>query len=93
MELEASKTSRETEVILERQAFVADKKSNHFDMMIDIAEEEYKIDIRKLSTRTIDHFKHKEQQTIMFACNLFGVDRQVYYRRIKENKRKLKQLK
>jgi hypothetical protein len=28
---------------LERQAFVADK-SNHFDMMIDIAEEEYKID-------------------------------------------------
>jgi hypothetical protein len=40
-------------------------------MMIDIAEEEYKIDIRK-STRTIDHFKHKEQQTIMFACNLFG---------------------
>jgi hypothetical protein len=39
-----SKTSRETEVILERQAFVADK-SNHFDMMIDIAEE-YKIDIK-----------------------------------------------
>jgi hypothetical protein len=31
---------------MERQAFVADK-SNHFDMMIDIAEEEYKIDIRK----------------------------------------------
>jgi hypothetical protein len=52
-------------------------------MMIDIAEEEYKIDIRKNSTRTIDHFKHKEQQTIMFACNLFGIDRQVYYRRIK----------
>jgi hypothetical protein len=49
MELEASKTSRETEVILERQAFVADKKSNHFDMMIDIAEEEYKIAYEKLS--------------------------------------------
>jgi hypothetical protein len=32
---------------LERQAFVADK-SNHFDMMIDIAEEEYKIDIKTL---------------------------------------------
>jgi hypothetical protein len=43
--LSQSKTSRET-VILERQAFVADKKSNHFDMMIDIAEEEYKIDIK-----------------------------------------------
>jgi maleate cis-trans isomerase len=57
--------------------------------MIDIAEEEYKIDIRN-SPRTIDHFKHKEQQTIMFACNLFGVDRQVYYRRIK---RKIKEAK
>jgi hypothetical protein len=40
-------------------------------MMIDIAEGEYKIDIRK-TLRTIDHFKHKEQQTIMFACNLFS---------------------
>jgi hypothetical protein len=49
MELEAKVKSRETEVLLERQAFVADKKSNHFDMMIDIAEEEYKIDIRKNS--------------------------------------------
>jgi hypothetical protein len=51
------------------------------------AEEEYKID-EKLSTRTIDHFKHKEQQTIMFACNLFGVDRPVYYRRIKRKTNK-----
>jgi signal transduction protein with GAF and PtsI domain len=65
---------------LERQAF-ADKKAIIFDMMIDIAEEEYKIDIRK-TLRTIDHFKTEEQQTIMFACNLFGIDR-VYYRRIK----------
>jgi hypothetical protein len=64
MELEAKVNSRETEVILERQAFVADKKSNHFDMMIDIAEEEYKIDIRKRSTRTIDHFKHKENNNV-----------------------------
>jgi hypothetical protein len=56
-------------------------------MMIDIAEEEYKIDIRK-TLHPIDHFKHKEQQTIMFACNLFGVDRQVYYRRIKRKTNK-----
>jgi maleate cis-trans isomerase len=44
--------------------------------------------MKKLSTRTIDHFNDKEQQTIMFACNLFGIDRQVYYRRIirKNNK-------
>jgi hypothetical protein len=31
-----------------------------------------KLTYEKLSTRTIDHFKHKEQQTIMFACNLSG---------------------
>jgi hypothetical protein len=49
MELEAKVKLLETEVLLERQAFVADKKSNHFDMMIDIAEE-YKIDMKKLST-------------------------------------------
>jgi hypothetical protein len=68
---------------LERQAFV-DKKAIIFDMMIDIAEEEYKIDIRKNSTRTIDHFKHKEQQTIMFACNLFGIDRLFIIEELKE---------
>jgi hypothetical protein len=47
---------------LERQAFVADKKAIIFDMMIDIAEEEYKIDIRKNFPRTIDHFKHKNSK-------------------------------
>jgi hypothetical protein len=60
MELEKVKLL-ETEVILERQAFVADKKSNHFDMMIDIAEEEYKIDIRKNSP--------PEQSTILNTKN------------------------
>jgi hypothetical protein len=49
-------------------------------MMIDIAEEEYKIDIRKTLHRTIDHFTQQEEQQTMFACNLFGIDRQVYYR-------------
>jgi hypothetical protein len=49
MELEAKVKLLEKQKSLERQAFVADKKSNHFDMMIDIAEEEYKIDIRKNS--------------------------------------------
>jgi hypothetical protein len=66
---------------LERQAFVADKK-NHFDMMIDIAEEEYKIDIRKTLTEqsTILHKKNNKQCSPV----MFGIDRQVYYRRIKE---------
>jgi hypothetical protein len=45
MELEAKVKLLETEVLLERQP--ADKKAIIFDMMIDIAEEEYKIDIRK----------------------------------------------
>ena len=35
---------------LEQQAFVAEKKAIIFDMMIDIAEKEYKIDIRKNSS-------------------------------------------
>jgi hypothetical protein len=51
-------------------------------MMIDMQKKNIKLTYEN-STRTIDHFKHKEQQTIMFACNLFGIDRQVYYRRIK----------
>jgi hypothetical protein len=40
-------------------------------MMIDIAEEEYKIDIRK-TLREQSTILTQEQQTIMFACNLFG---------------------
>ena len=48
MELEAKvKLLEKQKSFLERQAFVADKKAIIFDMMIDIAEEEYKIDIRK----------------------------------------------
>jgi hypothetical protein len=43
-------------------------------MMIDIAEQEYKIDIRKTLHRTIDHLDKKEQQTIVFACYLFGIE-------------------
>jgi transposase len=48
MELEAKvKLLEKQKSFLERQAFVADKKAIIFDMMIDIAEEEYQIDIRK----------------------------------------------
>ena len=50
MELEAKvKLLEKQKSFLEQQAFVADKKAIIFDMMIDIAEEEYKIDIRKNS--------------------------------------------
>jgi hypothetical protein len=62
MELEAKvKLLEKQKSLLERQAFVADKKAIIFDMMIDIAEEEYKIDIRKNSP--------PEQSTILKTKN------------------------
>lgn len=51
MELEAQvKLLEKQKAFLEQQAFVADKKAIIFDMMINIAEKEYKIDIRKNSS-------------------------------------------
>lgn len=48
MELEAQvKLLEKQKAFLEQQAYVADKKAIIFDMMIDIAEQEYNIDIRK----------------------------------------------
>lgn len=50
MELEAKvKLLEKQKSLLEKQAYVADKKAIIFDMMIELAEEEYKIDIRKNS--------------------------------------------
>lgn len=50
MELEAKvKLLEKQKSFLEQQAYVADKKAIIFDMMIDIAEKEYQIDIRKNS--------------------------------------------
>lgn len=58
MELEAQvRLLEKQKAFLEQQAFVADKKAIIFDMMIDIAEKEYKIDIRKNSS--------PEQSTIL----------------------------
>ena len=62
MELEAQvKLLEKQKSLLERQAFVADKKAIIFDMMIDIAEKEYQIDIRKNSP--------PEQSTILNKNN------------------------
>jgi transposase-like protein len=58
MELEAKvKLLEKQKSFLEQQAFVSDKKAIIFDMMIDIAEKEYQIDIRKNSS--------PEQSTIL----------------------------
>jgi transposase len=62
MELEVQvKLLEKQKTLLERQAFVADKKVIIFDMLIDIAEKEYQIDIRKNST--------PEQSTILSKKN------------------------
>lgn len=51
LELEAKvKLLEKQKNLLERQVSQADKKSIIFDMMIDLAEKEYKIDIRKNSS-------------------------------------------
>jgi transposase len=50
MELEAKvKLLEKQKALLERQAEVSDSKAIIFDMMIELAEKEYKIDIRKNS--------------------------------------------
>jgi transposase-like protein len=62
MELEAQvKLLEKQKAFLERQAYVADKKVILFDMMIDLAEKEYHIDIRKNSP--------PEQSTILNKKN------------------------
>jgi transposase len=65
MELEAQvKLLEKQKAFLERQAYVADKKAILFDMMIDLAEKEYHIDIRKNSPpeqSTILNKKNKKQ--------------------------------
>jgi transposase len=48
LELEAKvKLLEKQKALLERQNYIADSKAIIFDMMIDIAEQEYKIDVRK----------------------------------------------
>lgn len=65
MELEAQvKLLEKQKALLERQAYIADKKVVLFDMMIDLAEKEYHIDIRKNSSpeqSTISKKKNKKQ--------------------------------
>ena len=65
MELEAKvRLLEKQKTFLEQQTFVADKKAIIFDMMIDIAEKEYQIDIRKNSlpeqSTTLKNNKNKQ---------------------------------
>jgi len=65
MELEAQvRLLEKQKAFLEQQAYVADKKAILFDMMIDLAEKEYHIDIRKNSSpeqSTTSEQKNKKQ--------------------------------
>ena len=40
-------------------------------------------------TRTIDHYREETKETLVSTCRLFGVNRQVYYRRKKATQKKL----
>lgn len=49
--------------------------------MINIAEREFKIDIKKkIRIHTIQEYTGKKEKTIIFTCRLFGIVRQVNYR-------------
>ena len=65
MELEAKvKLLEKQKALLEQQAHIADSKAIIFDMMINLAEKEYKIDIRKNlppgQSNTSDKSKNKQ---------------------------------
>lgn len=76
MELEAQvKLLEKQKTFLERQAFVADKKAILFDMMIDLAEKEYHIDIRKTLYANNRSFQRK-RTTNNSIYLLFVRDRQ-----------------
>lgn len=70
---------------MEQHVFVVDKKAIICDMMIDIAQIEFQIDIRKnyLPKKPTILDKKNNKNNKMFTCYLFGVYRQVFHRRIK----------
>lgn len=63
MELEARvKLLEKQKTFLEKQAYVADKKAIIFDMMIDLAEQEYQIDIRKNSPPELSNLSESKKK-------------------------------
>lgn len=63
MELEARvRLLEKQKTFLEKQAYVADKKAIIFDMMIDLAEQEYQIDIRKNSPPELSNLSESKKK-------------------------------
>ena len=73
MEFESKvKLLEKQKAFVEQRAFVADKKTIIFDMMIDIAEKEYQIEIRKNSSpeqSTILNKKNNKQYYLPVICS------------------------
>nr|WP_255489456.1 IS3 family transposase [Dysgonomonas sp. 216] len=82
MELEAKVRLLERQKeSLEKQLKFQQDKAIMFDMMIDIAENELNIPIRKKSVpRSIERFKEERQETMIYTCDVFGISRQAYYK-------------
>ena len=73
MELEAKvRLLEKQKTFLEQQAFVSDKKAILFDMMIDLAEKEYQIEIRKNSPpeqSTSSAQQNNKRQVLPVICS------------------------
>lgn len=66
---------------LEKELELKDIKVEFFDMMIDIAEKEYNIAIRKKHlSRAVTQYKEEKSLSISEVCQLLGINRQKYYR-------------
>ena len=66
---------------MQHELEMKDHKVAFFDMMIDMAEKEFNIDIRKkLLSRAIDQYKEMNRLTKSNLCGLLGITRQKYYR-------------
>lgn len=57
-----AKLLQKQKALLEKQAYVADKKAIIFDMMINLAEQEYQIDIRKNSPPKLSNLSEKSKK-------------------------------
>ena len=65
---------------LEKELEVKDMKVEFFDLMIDITEEEYGMDIRKNAHPAVKRYTEMRAASISVVCRLLGISRQKYYR-------------
>lgn len=61
-------------------------------MMIDLAEKDLKIKIRKNAPRTVDNYRHTRQKSVTYTSQLFVISRQGFYKRKDADQLKLSQV-